>query len=157
MILGDVVAGINLVKASVAFIKDNISTCKDISEIAGQIDDLFEGKNQLDKKRNKKDGMGLADQFGVKSVANEVIDAKLAAEELYNVSVLVDQRFGHGTWANILAERKKRIDAAKEAERKRRLEKKQQQEEIIEVLSFAFLGLVGLACVFGAIYVFINI
>ena len=96
--LGDIVTGINLVKQSVAFIKENIATAKDISSIASQIDDLFEGKNQLDKKRSKKDGVSLADQFGVKSVANEIIDAKLAAEKLYEVSVLVDQRFGHGTW-----------------------------------------------------------
>ena len=65
MVLGDVVAGIQLVKQSVAFIKENISTAKDISEIAGQIDNLFEGKKQVDKKRSKKDGMSFADQFGV--------------------------------------------------------------------------------------------
>ena len=86
--LGDIVTGIQLVKKSVDFIKENINTCKDISEIAGSIDDLLDGKQQLDKKRSKKDGMSLADQFGVKTVANEIIDAKLAAEELYNVSVL---------------------------------------------------------------------
>ena len=64
-------------------------------------------------------------------MATEVLDAKLAAEELYNVSVLVDQRFGHGTWAGILAERKKRIDELKEAEKERMRIKKQQQEELI--------------------------
>ena len=47
MVLGDIVTGIQLVKQSVAFIKDNIATAKDISDIAQQIDDLFEGKNQL--------------------------------------------------------------------------------------------------------------
>ena len=59
MVLGDVVAGIQLVKQSVAFIKDNIGTAKDISEIAQQIDDLFEGKKQVDKKRSRKDGMSI--------------------------------------------------------------------------------------------------
>ena len=54
MVFGEVLTGIALVKKSVDFIKDNISTCRDISEIAQQIDDLFEGKNQLDKKRSKK-------------------------------------------------------------------------------------------------------
>ena len=119
MVLGDVVAGIQLVKQSVAFIKENISTSKDISEIAGKIDNLFEGKKQVDKKRSKKDGMSFADKFGVKSVAIEVIDAKLAAEELYNISVLIDQRFGHGTWQTILTERNKRIEAAKEAQKEK--------------------------------------
>ena len=155
--LGDIVTGIQLVKKSVDFIKENINTCKDISEIAGSIDDLLDGKQQLDKKRSKKDGMSLADQFGVKTVANEVIDAKLAAEELYNVSVLVDQRFGHGTWASIIAERKKRIDEAKKAEKERIKVRKQQQEELLEILSFLFLGVVGIIALFGIVYIFMYI
>jgi hypothetical protein len=156
-LLGDIVTGIQLVKKSVDFIKENINTCRDISEIAGSIDDLLDGKQQLDKKRSKKDGMSLADQFGVKTVANEVIDAKLAAEELYNVSVLVDQRFGHGTWASIIAERKKRIDEAKKAEKERIKVRKQQQEELLEILSFLFLGVVGIIALFGIVYIFMNI
>lgn len=141
MVLGDVVAGIQLVKQSVAFIKENINTCKDISEIAGSIDDLFEGKKQVDKKRSKKDGMSLAEQFGVKSVANEIIDAKLAAEELYNISVLIDQRFGHGTWQTILTERNKRIEAAKQARKEQIRVKRQQQAELMELAKYFFIGL----------------
>ena len=144
MVLGDVVAGIQLVKQSVAFIKDNINTCKDISEIAGSIDELFEGKKQVDKRRNKKDGVRIADQFGVKSVAHEIIDAKLAAEELYNVSVLVDQRFGHGTWQTILTERNKRIEQAKAARKEQIRVRRQQQAELMELAKYFFIGLVGI-------------
>ncbi len=154
--LGDIVTGINLVKQSVAFIKDNIATAKDISSIASQIDDLFEGKNQLDKKRNKKDGVRIADQFGVKSVANEIIDAKLAAEEMYNVSVLVDQRFGHGTWQSILTERAKRIEAAKAAEKERIKVKQQQQEEIMEVMGYFAIGLCIVVFVFGILFAVVS-
>tara|TARA_R100000315_G_C5204572_1_gene120731 strand:- start:537 stop:1013 length:477 start_codon:yes stop_codon:yes gene_type:complete len=153
MVLGDIVTGIQLVKQSVAFIKDNIATAKDISDIAQQIDDLFEGKNQLDKKRNKKDGMSIAEQFGVKNVANEIIDAKLAAEEMYNISVLVDQRFGHGTWQTIITERAKRIEAAKAAEKERIKVKKQQQEEFMEIAAMFFIGLIVVGSAFGAAYV----
>ena len=144
MVLGDVVAGIQLVKQSVAFIKDNINTCKDISEIAGSIDELFEGKKQVDKRRNKKDGVSLAEQFGVKSVAHEIIDAKLAAEELYNVSVLVDQSFGHGTWQTILTERNKRIEQAKAARKEQIRVRRQQQAELMELAKYFFIGLVGI-------------
>ena len=144
MVLGDVVAGIQLVKQSVAFIKENINTCKDISEIAGSIDDLFEGKKQVDKRRNKKDGVSIAEQFGVKSVAHEIIDAKLAAEELYAISVLVDQRFGHGTWATILKERNKRIEEAKAAKKEQIRVKRQQQQELMELAKYFFIGLVGI-------------
>ena len=151
MVLGDVVAGIQLVKQSVAFIKENISTAKDISEIAGQIDNLFEGKKQVDKKRSKKDGMSFADQFGVKSVANEIIDAKLAAEELYNISVLIDQRFGHGTWQTILTERNKRIEAAKEAQKEKMRKRKKQQEELMELAGYFMIGLCVIVLLFGVV------
>ena len=151
MVLGDVVAGIQLVKQSVAFIKENISTAKDISEIAGQIDNLFEGKKQVDKKRSKKDGVSLADQFGVKSVANEIIDAKLAAEELYNISVLIDQRFGHGTWQTILTERNKRIEAAKQAQKEKIRVRKKQQEELMELAGCFMIGLSLIVLVVGVV------
>jgi len=152
MVLGDIVTGIQLVKQSVAFIKDNISTAKDISAIAGQIDSLFEGKNQLDKKRAKKDGVSIADQFGVKSVANEIIDAKLAAEELYNVSVLVDQRFGHGTWLSILTERNKRVEEAKAARKEAIRVKKRQQQEIMEILGYFITGLCVIVLLVGILF-----
>jgi|TARA_R100000995_G_C3454450_1_gene109818 hypothetical protein len=155
MVLGDVVAGIQLVKQSVAFIKDNINTCKDISEIAGSIDGLFEGKKQVDRKRNKKSGTSLADQFGVKSVAHEIIDAKLAAEQLYEISVLIDQRFGHGTWGQILTERNKRIEAAREARKEQIRVKRKQQEELIQLAGYFAIGLciiiliVGMAVIYS--------
>ncbi len=84
---------------------------------------------------------------------NQANSAKLAAEELYNVSVLVDQRFGHGTWAGILSERKKRIDEMKEIEKERIRAKKQQQEELIEMVSLGFIVLTILGASFGAIYI----
>ena len=154
MVLGDIVTGIQLVKQSVAFIKDNIATAKDISEIASQIDDLFEGKNQVDKRRNKKDGISFADQFGVKSVAHEIIDAKLAAEELYNISILVDQRFGHGTWQTILTERNKRIEAAKAAKKEQIRVKRKQQEELIQLAGYFAIGLCVIVLIVMAAVIF---
>ena len=141
MVLGDVLVGIQLVKQSVAFIKDNINTCKDISEIAGSIDGLFEGKKQVDKKRNKRSGLSVGEQFGVKSVASEIIDAKLAAEQLYEISVLIDMRFGNGTWQTILTERNKRIEAAKEARKEQIRVRRKQQEELMQLAGYFAIGL----------------
>ena len=125
-------AGISLVKASVDFIKSNISTAQDIGQIAGQIDAMFTGQKQVQEASNKKTGMGLADQFGVQSVAKEMIDAKLAAEQVAEVARMVDFRFGHGTWAAILAERQKRIQQAKEARAAQRKIERERQQEMFE-------------------------
>jgi len=133
MVVAEILTGISLVKASVDFIKNNISTCQDIGQIAGQIDDLFRGEKETQALRNKKSGGSrLGDQFGVDTVAMETINAKLAAEQLYEVSVLVDMRFGHGTWSGIVAERAKRIQEAKEAAAKARKMEKLRQQELMD-------------------------
>jgi hypothetical protein len=132
-------AGIALVKSSVEFIKSNISTAKDIGEIASQIDALFTGEKQVQEARNKKAKGGLADQFGVQTVAKEIIDAKLAAEKMQEVATMIDMRFGHGTWAGILAERQRRLQEAREAARERARAAANRQAEIEEMLKVGAL------------------
>ena len=149
MVVAEVLTGISLVKASVDFIKSNISTCQDISQIAGQIDDLFRGEKEVQALRNKKSGTGLGDQFGVDTVAKEVIDARLAAEQLQEVATMVDMRFGHGTWAGILAERAKRIQAAKEAAAKAKKMERLRQEELMENIKIGVGVFVLMAVVIG--------
>ena len=135
MPIAEILTGIALVQQSVAFIKSNINTVQDIGQIAGQIDDLFRGEKEAQQARNKKAGGGLGDQFGVDTVAKEMIDAKIAAEKLQEVATLVDMRFGHGTWKGIVAERAKRIQEAKEAaaaERRRKIQEAKEFEEMMK-------------------------
>jgi len=145
-------AGIALVKSSVDFIKSNISTAKDIGEIAGQIDALFTGQKQVQEASNKKTGLGIADQFGVQSVAKEMIDAKLAAEQIAEVARMVDFRFGHGTWASILAERAKRIQEAKEARARARKAELLRQQEMFENFKIGAIA-VGLVVVIIGLFI----
>lgn len=125
-------AGIALVKASVDGIKSALNTAKDIGAIANDIDALLNGQAQVQAASNKKAGVGLADQFGIKSVAQEMIDAKLAAEQIAEVRRLVDHRFGAGTWQSILDERAKRIREAKEAQAEARRIAQLQHDEMLE-------------------------
>lgn len=149
-------AGIALVKSSVDFIKTHINTAKDIGEIAGQIDSLFAGQKQVQEASNKKSGVSLSDQFGVQSVAKEMIDAKLAAEHMAEVARMIDFRFGSGTWASILAERQKRIQEAKEARAKARREAQQAHDEMMDTLKT--LGVVSaIVLVIIALFMFLFI
>lgn len=139
MVVAEVLTGIALVQQSVKFIKDNINTAKDIGDIAGQIDNLFVGEKQVQQLRNKKSGSRLGDQFGVDSVAKEIIDARLAAEKLQEVATMVDMRFGHGTWAGILAERARRIQEQKEADAAARKEAAKRARELQENIKTAVI------------------
>tara|TARA_E500000318_G_scaffold55804_2_gene51811 strand:- start:3143 stop:3613 length:471 start_codon:yes stop_codon:yes gene_type:complete len=156
MVVAEVLTGIALVKQATDFIKSNISTAKDIGDIAGQIDNLFRGEQEAQKARNKKAGV---DTFSVNSVAQEVIDAKLAAEKLREVSVLVDMRFGPGTWAGIVNERAKRIQEAKEAEKQRRIEqarKEHQFWETAKATAIAVIAIVAMVTCFVVVLTYSN-
>lgn len=150
-------AGIALVKQSVDFIKTHINTVQDIGQIAGQIDNLFTGEKQVQQARNKKAGAaGLGDQFGVDTVAKEMIDAKLAAEKLQEVATMVDMRFGHGTWKGIVAERARRIQEQKEAVAKARREQLKKDQEFMDACKVvAVVG--GCILVIAGLFVFMMI
>ena len=123
-------AGMALVQKSVEFIKSNISTAQDISQIAGAIDGLFDGQKQINQKRFS-DNNTLG-QY--KSAANDVIDAKLAQEQLDEMAILVNNRFGYGTWQTIIRERAKRIADEKEAARRAKQEKLKKQKELYQTI-----------------------
>jgi len=158
MVVAEVLTGIALVQQSVKFIKENISTAKDIGEIASQIDDLFRGEKEAQQARNKKSGGGLGDQFGVDTVAKEIIDARLAAEKLQEVATMVDMRFGHGTWAGIIAERAKRIQEAKEAAAAARRKQIQEAKEFEEMMKqFVLVGTIIVIAVGLFIFLMVSV
>ena len=128
--IAETMAGIALVKGAVDGIKSIIGTANDISDIAGHIDNLFEGERQIQQKRNNKQN----DPFAIKSIAQETIDAKLAQEKMDEMRQLIDFRFGHGTWQSIINERAKRIQEAKEAATEIRRQKLIKQKEIEEIV-----------------------
>jgi len=155
--IAETLAGIALVKSAVDGIKGAIGTAKDISEIAGHIDNLFEGEKQVQQKRAKKSGTGLTDQFGIQNVAQEMIDAKIAQEKMQEIAMMVNLRFGPDTWRSIVDERARRIQEAKEMAAKARREARLAHQEMMDNIKMtglvsavigAALGLVFLAFVF---------
>ena len=155
MPVAEVLAGIALVKSSVEFIKSNIDTCKDIGELGSHIDALFRGKDEVHRKQNKR-GLGIKEQFDTAHIARETIDAKLAAEQLQEISTLINLRFGPGTWQGIIDDRARRIQEAKEAERLAKIEKRKRDAELWADVKMVLIVMVsaigGLAAIAGAIY-----
>ena len=154
MPVAEILAGIALVKSSVDFIKSNIDTCKDIGELGGAIDSLLRGKDAVNKKQGK--GPSVREQFDTSHIARETIDAKLAAEQLQEISTLINLRFGPNTWKEIVEERARRIAEAKEAEKQARIARRKQDaetwEDIKTVLLVMGVVIVAVAVVVGSIY-----
>ena len=134
-------AGIALVQKSVDFIKSNINTANDIKDIAGAIDGLFAGEKQVQQER-----FGSKSLIGqTKDAASSVIDAKLAQEQMEEISILINNRFGYGTWRQIVNERAKRIQEEKERIAEAKRIKRKQREETLE---FIKIGSIIMGCAF---------
>ena len=137
-----------LVQKSVELIKSNISTANDIRDIAGAIDGLFAGEKQVQKDRfSDKSIIGQT-----KDVASSVIDSKLAQEQMQEISIMIDNRFGYGTWRQIVSERAKRIQDEKMAIKKQKAAARKKREEFEETLTLALWVLAGIFT-FGAVAV----
>ena len=152
--IAETLAGIALVKQSVDFIKSNVNTAKDIGEIADAVDGLFRGQDEVEKARNKKAGVSVGDQLGIKNVAQEVIDAKLAAEAMQEMRNMIDMRFGPGTFKSILDLRAKKIREQKEAEAEARRIKRQKQKEMEDTIKNGLIVFAVLGCAVG-LFVFL--
>ena len=152
--IAETLAGIALVKSAVDGIKSTINTANDIGEIAKHIDNLLEGEKQTQQQRSKKSGSSIGDQFGIQSVAQEVIDARLAQEKVQEMRTLVDLRFGPGTWQGIMDERAKRIREAKEAAEKARQEALRERAEFMESLKIS-IGISAIVAALGGLLILI--
>ena len=142
-----VLTGIALVKKSVDFIKTNIATAQDVGDIIGHVDKALNGQQEVIKARDKAN----VDHFATENVAKEIIDAKLAQEQLYEMKQLIDHRFGHGTWSYILEERKRRIDKHKQAVKEAKAKKLKKQQEMYEMVRMFMIGIAVILFVVVAI------
>ena len=97
----------------------------------------------------------MGDQFGISSVAQDVIDAKLAQEKLQEMRTIIDLRFGPGTWQSIVDERARRIQQAKEVEKQARIQARRDHKQFIEGLKQSALISLVIAIGAGLFFAFI--
>jgi len=155
MVVAEILAGISLVKKSVDFIKENVSTVQDIQGIAKQIDGFFLGEEQMNKGQGK--GFSIKEQFGIESTANDFIDRKLLEEKRQELKNIINLRFGPQAWDQIIAERANRINEAKEAQRKARLQAKQRQDELLETVKWVGIVFICIGVLLGGLVVGVKV
>lgn len=147
--------GIALVQKSVSFIKSNIATANDIKDIAGALDGLLAGEKQIQSERfSDKSMLGQT-----KDAANKVIDAKLAKEAMDEMRTLINHRFGHGTFQQIIAERNKQIREEKEriAEAKRIARKRAQERKEMMMIAGSVIGGIGVFFLFLLVFLMTDV
>lgn len=147
-----IVGGIVLLKKSIDAIKSGINTAKDVGDIASDLDSFFTAKDEIDKKASKSDSLGLKNQLGIDSVAQSVIDRKLAYEQEMELASMLNFRFGPNTYQEIKQERARRKREAKQRALRIKQEKERKQKELIQgifvVISIVFGGAFILLCIY---------
>ena len=144
--IGEVLAGAALIKSSVSAIKSAIGTAQDVGEIAGFIDQVFLGQQQV--KKAQEEGNSL------NSVAKDMIDAELAREATQQLKLLVNMRFGSGTWERIEKERSRRVE---DAARRAKAQAAKRKEQIQLVIVLAILGVATAAMIGGLAWYYIEV
>ena len=146
-------AGIALVQQSVEFVKKNINTAQDISQIFDMVDNALNGQQQINKER-----WGNKTLIGShKSAAHAVIDAKLAAEQIEEMKNLIDYRFGFGTWQEILKLRADRIREEAEEDKRLQREKRKRKADLVETMQIIGIAGGGVLAVFLVCFTILSI
>ena len=143
--VAEILAGLALAKSAVSGIKSMIDTANDVSDIAHHIDDLFKSRDQvkrdIHKNQNKKPQSKMRamfnrkmhededDDLSVGAVATMVLEQKKMDREILNLGIRIDNKFGEGTWSEILETRKKMIaEHKKQVEAQKEIDKKHDKE-----------------------------
>lgn len=148
--IAETLAGIALCKSAIDAVRKGLETAKDASALASELDRFFTGEQQVNAAANKKAG---ADNFSIKSVAQETVNRRLAAEQRQELGTMLDLRFGPGTMASIVNERARLIQDHKEAQKKARIEKNRQQHEMMQTFKQVMLAVMLIVFALGCFVV----
>ena len=164
MVVAETLAGLALVNSAVKGIRSVIGTCKDVSEIADQIDSVFKGTKEVKQSSHpiasRWDSLlgrtlgSTADKFSLGAIAKDTIEEKLAAEQILKVKRMVNLRFGGSTWDDILEERRIRIEKHKKLMSKESQKKEEANEKLYKTLE-TVAGYIFLIAVLGGVGAYI--
>ena len=135
--IAESLAAFALVKGAVDAVKSAVDTANDVQGISSGLDALFhhrdaaakelkkkekttKPKSKLHKFFSKKTGEDEEDELSVGAVAAMVLEQKKIDRDILNLGIRIDNKFGEGTWDEILATREALLAERKEKRKKAR-------------------------------------
>ena len=133
--IAESLAAFALVKGAVDAVKSAVDTAQDVQGISAGLDALFHHRDaaarELKKKEkptkpksklhnffSKKTGEDTEDELSVGAVAAMVLEQKKIDRDILNLGIRIDNKFGEGTWDEILVTRKALLEERKEKRKK---------------------------------------
>lgn len=169
-----IAAGFAIAKKSIELCRSALETSDDISGIAGHLDNLFQQRDKAhqniedakNKKKKTKLQSYLASKTGgddsdtsISAITSEIVEQKQTERAILNLSIQINNKFGEGTWEQILRVRAERVKEKKERQVKAKayLDKKKKADAIFwdKVLTAIWQTAIVLI-IFGGIVWFIS-
>ena len=168
MVVAESLAVFALAKKTIDVVSSAVDTAESATSLYQGLDKLFHVKDQVarevKKQQPKKPKSKLhnifnkvtkedtEDDLSVGSVAAMVLEQKKLDRKILNLGIRIDNKFGEGTWDEILETREKMIAERKEKKRKAKQKQKQLEEEqeerwekvwraLIELLKLIIVGI----------------
>ena len=157
------------IAASIAAVKTAIGAAKNIQSIGNSLEGLFHAQEQQKKKKGKAKPTtrmqqvlrmragdeGYDDETSFSAVANKVLEEKQTTRALENLATEIDNKWGSGTWNQILQQRKKLLSekAASEQLIKENALKKAKDDKIFWHKVLVEAGKVAIILVFAAVII----
>jgi len=157
------------IAASIAAVKTAIGAAKNIQSIGNSLEGLFHAQEQQKKKKGKAKPTtrmqqvlrmragdeGYDDETSFSAVANKVLEEKQTTRALENLATEIDNKWGSGTWQQILQQRKKLLaeKAASEQLVKENALKKAKDDKIFWHKVLVEAGKVAIILVFAAVII----
>lgn len=129
--------------AAIAAVKTGLKTAKDVQGIASSLDALFHHRTEAKRKAEaakkepsklqqlikKKTGEEDNDDDSLSSAITEGLEQKKLDREILNLSIVINNKFGSGTWQKIIETRQQRIKKRKELEAVSRENKRRKADD----------------------------
>lgn len=129
MVVAESLAVFALAKKTIEMVSSAVDTAESATSLYSGLDKLFHVRDQIDqavKQKPKKPKSKLRaffnattqedvkDETSVGSVAAMVLEKKALDRKILNLGIRIDNKYGTGTWDEILATRERLIDERKE-------------------------------------------
>jgi hypothetical protein len=157
------------IAASIAAVKTAIGAAKNIQSIGNSLEGLFHAQEQQKKKKGKAKPTtrmqqvlrmragdeGYDDETSFSAVANKVLEEKQTTRALENLATEIDNKWGSGTWKQILQQREKLLTERKASEQlaKENALKKKKDDKIFWHKFWVEAGKAALIIVFAGIMI----
>ena len=157
------------IAASIAAVKTAIGAAKNIQSIGNSLEGLFHAQEQQKKKKGKAKPTtrmqqvlrmragdeGYDDETSFSAVANKVLEEKQTTRALENLATEIDNKWGSGTWQQILQQREKLLTERKASDQlaKENALKKKKDDKIFWHKFWIEAGKAALIIVFAAIMI----